>query len=107
MRDTAELEAVLAAHDSVFKSELGMITCTKATHGPKCATSFQQPCPIPYAVKDKVQAELERLEQDGILKPRQFSQWASPILAVTKKYGSVRICGDSKVSACAVHPIVG
>ena len=112
VRDTAELEAVLAAHDSVFKSELGTITCTKAQlhMDPNVPPSFHRPRPIPYAVKDKVEAELERLEREGILKPRQFSQWASPIVAVTKKDGSVRICGDYKVSvnkamACDVHPI--
>ena len=64
VRDTAQLEAVLAAHGSVFKSELGTITCTKAQlhMDPNVPPSFHRPHPIPYAVKDKVEVELERLE---------------------------------------------
>lgn len=45
-----------------------------------------------------VEAELERLEREGIIEPVQFSQWAAPIVPVIKPDGSIRICGDYKVT---------
>ncbi|XP_037504865.1 uncharacterized protein K02A2.6-like [Rhipicephalus sanguineus] len=49
---------------------------------------------IPFAMKNEVVAELNRLEELGILKPTQYSDWATPIIVVRKKDGSLRICGD-------------
>ena len=113
LRDAANLAVVLATHESVFKKELGTITCAKAKlHvNSNVPPSFHRPHLVPYAMKDKVEAALERLEKDGIIKPREFSKWASSIVAVTKKDSSVRICGDYKVSVnkamvCDTHPIL-
>ena len=40
--------------------------------------------------------ELKRMENDGVLKPVEMSDWATPIVCVPKTDGSVRICGDYK-----------
>lgn len=48
---------------------------------------------IPFALKDDVVTELNRLVQLGILEPTQYSEWATPIVVVRKKDGSLRICG--------------
>jgi len=42
----------------------------------------------------KVEEELDRLVQECILEPVQFSEWAAPIVPVIKPDKSVRICGD-------------
>ena len=34
------------------------------------------------------------MESDGVLKPLEVSDWATPIVCVPKTDGSVRICGD-------------
>ena len=47
-------------------------------------------------MQDSVEAELERLEQEGILKSLPFSEWASPIVVIPKPDGSLRIRGDFK-----------
>ena len=45
---------------------------------------------------------MQNLEANGVIKPVQFSQWAAPIVPVVKPDGSVRICGDYKVTlSCA------
>ena len=53
---------------------------------------------MPYALRAKVEAELARLERDGVIQPVQFSHWAAPILPVVKQDGSIQICGDYKVT---------
>ena len=112
LREPAALTAVLEAHEAVFRKELGTITRAKAKlHvDPQVPLSFHRPRPVSYSLWTKVEAELERLESEGIIKPKQFSQWAAPIVAVPKRDGSLRVCGDYKVSAnkamiCDTHPI--
>ena len=53
---------------------------------------------MPYALRSKVEAELDRLEKEGVIEPVQFSDWAAPIVPVVKKDGSIRICGDYKLT---------
>lgn len=53
---------------------------------------------VPYALKDQIAAELERLEKAGIVEKVDSSDWATPIVPVMKPDGSVRICGDFNVT---------
>ena len=53
---------------------------------------------LPFAMKGKVETELDRLQKDGIISPVNTAKWASPIVPVLKDDGCVRICGDYKVS---------
>lgn len=50
--------------------------------------------PVPFALKDRINAELERLVSLDILEPVKYSDYASPIVPVLKNDGSVRICAD-------------
>ena len=48
-----------------------------------------------YAMRVKVEQELDRLVSEGILELVQFVDWAAPIVPVLKSdRQSVRICGD-------------
>ena len=58
---------------------------------------------MPYALKQKVEAELDHLEQQGIIKKVERSNWAAPIVVVPKTDKSIRICGDYKIS---INPCV-
>ena len=58
--------------------------------------------PVPYALKAKVEKELDRLQSEGIISPVEFIEWAAPIVAVVKQDGSVRIRGDYK---CTVNQV--
>lgn len=50
--------------------------------------------PVPVKLRDKLKGELQRLVGDGKLTRVFKSKWASPIVTVFKKDGSLRICGD-------------
>lgn len=56
-------------------------------------------------MKSKVEEELERLQALGIIEPVQFSRWAAPIVPVLKPDGTVRICGDYKVTVNQVSKL--
>ena len=58
--------------------------------------------PVPYAYRDKVEKEIERLVSLGIMEPIQNAEWAAPIVSVLKKddHRSIRIWGDFK---CTVN----
>ncbi len=53
---------------------------------------------MPFALKDVVGQELDRLEEQGALRKVEFSEWAAPIVTVPKKEGRIRICGDYKIT---------
>ena len=53
----------------------------------------QKPYRIPQAYKEKVNQELEEMERNGIIEKSE-SEWAFPLVIVTKKDGGVRLCVD-------------
>ena len=59
---------------------------------------FLQARTVPYALGEKIEVELERLQKEGIIEPVPFSEWAAPIVPVMKQDGTVRICGDYKLT---------
>lgn len=54
---------------------------------------------VPYILKDKVERGLDRLQKQHIITPVQFSDWAAPIVPVVKSDGTIRICGDYRITA--------
>ena len=95
-----ELSPLYTKYSNLFKDELGTVSSHKATlqvHT-EAIPKFCKACPVPFAIKEAVGAELDRLESEGILKKVDHSAWAAPIVAVPKKDGRFRICGDYKVT---------
>ena len=63
---------------------------------------FYKPRSISYFLKEKVEKELHRLQEQRIIRPVPFSDWAAPIIPVPKSDGNVRICGDYRVTINSV-----
>ena len=97
---STSLKEVLASHSSLFKEELGTIKgATAKLHVvPDAKPRFCCPRSVPYALRSRVDQALEKLEADGIIEAVEFSEWAAPIVPVVKQDGSIRICGDYKLT---------
>ena len=65
---------------------------------PEASPKFCKPRPIPFAMREKVDEELARLERIGVLEKVTHSNWATPIVVVPKQDGTVRICGDYRAT---------
>ena len=68
----------------------------------QCEIEFREPVnfnkksyPIAYSLKEAVRTEINRLIDEDIIEP-SYSPYTSPILAVPKKNGKVRICLDAR-----------
>ena len=99
------LQSVLQSHEAVFENGLGTLKDHEVsiTVDSQATPRFCKSRPVPYALRPKVEAELDRLVSEGTLEPVQYSEWASPIVTVVKSdKTSVRICGDFKQT---VNPV--
>ena len=95
------LESIRKRYEStVFGEGLGRITPFKAKlqMKPDSQPKFHKPRTVPFAIRDAVGEELDRLEAGGIAERVNHSEWGAPIVAVPKKDGKFRICGDYKVT---------
>lgn len=94
------IQDVLDKYADVFKDELGTLKGIKAAISvkPDAVPRFHKACVLPFAKKERVEKELERLEKDGVISPVKHSEWAAPVVPVTKRDGGLRLCGDYKVT---------
>jgi len=65
--------------------------------------------PVPYAMRERVEAELDKLEEQGVWTQVQYSRWAAPIVPALKNprdpLGPIRICGDYKMTVNKAAPL--
>ena len=92
--------SILRKYNIVFNDGIRKVEGIKATLHMRndAKPMFCKAIPVPYALKPKIVEEIENLENMGILQKGETSEWATPIVAVLKKNGKVRICGDFKVT---------
>ena len=91
---------MLAEHPNLFKPGLGKIDglSAKLYVKPGAQPKFCRARQVPFAIREKVEHEIDRQVEEGILEPVKFSEWATPVVPIIKKDGSVRLCGDYKVT---------
>ena len=59
-------------------------------------TSYYKPRHVPLSLRAKVEAGLDRLQEEGVIRPVDYSEWAVPIVPVLISTGAVRMCGHYK-----------
>jgi hypothetical protein len=81
------LEKLVQGYPHHFKEGLGTLQGVKAKiHvDPSATPVFHIARPVPYALRDEIEQDLERLEKAGTIEPVQFSEWATPIVPVMKQ----------------------
>ena len=110
-----EAQEVMKRHQDLFDGTLGTMKATASlelVEGAKpvfCAARN-----VPYGLQEAVNTELHRWEDMGVAEKIPESeptpQWATPLVVVPKKDGTVRLCGDFKVTLnkslkVPVHPL--
>ena len=70
---------------------------------------FMKARTVPLAIRERYEKALDKLE-DGIIEKVEFSEWASPTVAIVKTDGSLRICRDysctiNKFSVLEQYPV--
>ena len=78
-----------ARFPAVFADGLGTVSGHEAAINlkegatPKC----WPPRPVPFVMRQAMDLELDRLQQEGIIVPVESAEWASPLVIVMKKNG--------------------
>ena len=100
------LQEILRKYSDVFSDDLGCLKdrTVQLTVHDNAPPKFFKPRPVPFLLKDKIEQELNNLQEQGIISPVQFSSWAAPIVPVLKKNGKMRICGDYKITVNQAAP---
>lgn len=93
------LTEILNKYDEVFEG-LGeykgpevVISCKKDVQ-----PIFMRSRPVPFGIRDRVCDEIDRLVSAGVMEPVAYSNWATPVVPVVKKNGSIRLCGDYRLT---------
>ena len=94
------VESLLQKYDELFRDELGTLKgiTARLVVDENATPKFFKPRPVPYAIRGAIEQDLDRLESLGVLEKINHSEWAAPIVPVPKADGSIRICGDYKVT---------
>ena len=98
---TTDIKDVLHDFDKLFTTNDGLLKNFKAhlevTEDAK--PIFCKARPLPFSMRCRVEQELQQLHTDGIIEPvRAHSDWATPVVPVTKYSGKIRLCGNYKLT---------
>ena len=79
----------------VFRDELGSMKDITVKLHVKADSKpvFMKARPVPYAIRTKVEADLDALVKNGVLEPVRISKWATPIVPVQKRRGNSDLWG--------------
>ena len=89
-----QLEVLMQKYQDVFKSKPGKTNAIKHfIHTSDSSPVKQCPYRLPHAYWEEVKQELKAMLADGVIEPSQCD-WASPIVLIRKKDGSIRLCVD-------------
>ncbi|XP_068756086.1 uncharacterized protein [Montipora capricornis] len=91
-----EVSSLLGKQEALSKDGLRTVQGVKEKiHvDPQAKPKYFKPRPVAYALRQKVEEELDRLLSEGTIRPVEFSEWATAIVPIVKSDGTIRICGD-------------
>ncbi|XP_058023914.1 uncharacterized protein K02A2.6-like [Ahaetulla prasina] len=91
-------EDVLQEFSDVFDGKLGEYKGKPVSFhlDPQIAPIRLKARRVPFALRQKVDLEIDRLIAQGVLEQVEHSPWETPIVVPIKQDGSIRICADYK-----------
>lgn len=94
------LRGMLDRYKGIWSGGLGRYTggCATLKVREGAAPVFHRARPVPYALRERVDAELDAMLRDGVIEPVDCSDWATPLVLVNKSDGELRLCADFKVT---------
>lgn len=100
IKDNSLAQEMQDKFPGLFSEGLGCFTGYKVSLDVDTSvpTKFCRARPVPYTMKPKLDKALDSLQKDGIISPVPYSPWAAPVVPVLKSDGSIRVCGDYKVT---------
>ncbi|XP_037501564.1 uncharacterized protein K02A2.6-like [Rhipicephalus sanguineus] len=100
LRCDAATARLVAEFPEIFEERLGCCEGPPVKLHKKDAAvpRFCKARPVPFALRDKVSAEIDRQVREGVLSPVRVSEWATPVVPVVKRNGDIRLCGDFKLT---------
>ena len=98
VKSNDSLESLLSEYSDVFSAPDGLIKNFKAKVVLKedAVPRFLKARPVPFALREKVNQELDKMVSLGVFTKVETSEWASPIVVVPRSDGRIRITGDFK-----------
>ncbi|XP_047137420.1 uncharacterized protein K02A2.6 [Hydra vulgaris] len=110
-RVDSRVKTLVEKYPEVFSDHLGCLKNFQC-HIPLregAEPKFYKARPVPYALRTRIEQELDCLEDQGVWRKVQYSKWAAPIVPVLKNSkdptGPFRICGDYKITVNQVAPV--
>ncbi|XP_058046928.1 uncharacterized protein LOC131202197 isoform X2 [Ahaetulla prasina] len=93
-------DELLKEFEDVFQDCLGKYVGTPISFNldPQMAPIRLKARWVPFALKPKIDRELDKLVNQGILVPVDHAKWETPIVTSVKPDGSVWICADYKAT---------
>ena len=93
-----KLKHLVKNYSEIFWSALGTIKSVRAKViiEANSQLQFMKARSVPLEMKEAVEAEIDRMEEDVISKSVPYFEWAIPIVIVTKLDGTIKICADYK-----------
>lgn len=94
------LKKMFEDYKEIFDGKLGEINNyeVKLKLKPNVQPIFCRSRPVPFALKNRVESEIDRLEKEGIIEKIETSDWATPVVPIVKPDGSIRLCADYSVT---------
>ncbi|XP_046976648.1 uncharacterized protein LOC124542808 [Vanessa cardui] len=84
-------------YPEVFAEGLGTFKSCIRLHLNDKKPVFVKARPLPLSLRERVEAELERLQREGVIYKVDRSDYGTPTVPVIKSNGDIRICGDYKI----------
>ena len=88
---------------NVFAKGLGTFKSKFQLYLKDITPVFVKARPLPLALRQRVEEELSRLQREGVIFKVERSDYGTPIVPVVKSDGSIRLCGDYKIT---INPLL-